>query len=300
MGKITNAANLYPMELIPGLIQQTKGHSALAKMCAATPVAFNGQEVFTFSLDKEIDVVAESGAFSNGGATVAAVKMVPVKVEYGARFSDEFMKMDEKKQIETLKAFNEGFARKLGKGLDIMALHGFNPRSGLASDVIGNNHFDEKVKQEQKVENLTDDPDGAVEAAISLVQEKENDVTGMLMGNELKAALSSLKKNDGSKAYPELAWGNNPGTINGLHVEPCNPIKEATKHDKGLVGDFADAFKWGYADKISLEIIQYGNPDNDSEQGDLKGHGQIYLRATAFIGWGILNPDAFAWVRTNT
>jgi len=43
-----------------------------------------------------------------------------------------------------------------------------------------------------------------------------------------------------------------------------------------------------------LEIIPYGDPDNTGK--DLAGHGQVYLRATAFVGWGILVEDAFARV----
>ena len=44
-------------------------------------------------------------------------------------------------------------------------------------------------------------------------------------------------------------------------------------------------------------MIQYGNPDNDTELGDLKGHNQVYLRGEADIGWGILDPTAFAHIK---
>lgn len=41
-----------------------------------------------------------------------------------------------------MKAFNEGYAKKVAKGFDIMAMHGVNPRTGLASELIGKNSFD--------------------------------------------------------------------------------------------------------------------------------------------------------------
>ena len=44
-------------------------------------------------------------------------------------------------------------------------------------------------------------------------------------------------------------------------------------------------------------MIRYGNPDNDSTLGDLKGHNQVYLRAEMYIGWGILDPNAFAFIK---
>lgn len=58
------------------------------------------------------------------------------------------------------------------------------------------------------------------------------------------------------------------------------------------MGDFSNAFKWGYSEDIPIEIIQYGDPDNTGI--DLKGSNQICLRAEAYIGWGILDPTSFA------
>ena len=42
----------------------------------------------------------------------------------------------EEEQIEILKAFSEGFAKKLASGLDKSAMHGINPRTGSASAVL--------------------------------------------------------------------------------------------------------------------------------------------------------------------
>ena len=132
MADVISKGTLFPEELIPELIQQTVGASALAKLCAAKPIPFNGQKEFTFTLDKEIDVVAENGAKTKGGATVAPVTIVPVKVEYGARVSDEFLYAAEDARLDILTSFAEGFARKVARGLDLMAFHGVNPRTGSA------------------------------------------------------------------------------------------------------------------------------------------------------------------------
>ena len=61
-----------------------------------------------------------------------------------------------------------------------------------------------------------------------------------------------------------------------------------------LVGDFAGAFRWGYANNIPLEVIEYGDPDGAGH--DLKQYNEVCLRAEAYIGWGILDADAFAAV----
>ena len=296
MADVISKGTLFPEELIPELIQQTVGASALAKLCAAKPIPFNGQKEFTFTLDKEIDVVAENGAKTKGGATVAPVTIVPVKVEYGARVSDEFLYAAEDARLDILTSFAEGFARKVARGLDLMAFHGVNPRTGSASSVIGTNHFDSKVTQTVTIQG-EDKPDDNIEAAVALVEGAEREVNGLVMAPVFKSELAKQKTADGAKLYPQLAWGSNPGEINGLRVESNTTLSANSSLDRALVGDFINAFRWGYAKEIPVEVIKYGNPDNDPTLGDLKGHNQVYLRAEAYIGWGILDPSAFAFVK---
>ena len=85
----------FPPELVQGMINMVSGHSALAKLSTRKPIPFTGERIFTFSLDKEADIVAENGAKSAGGATLGNVNITPVKFEYSARVSDEFMRADE-------------------------------------------------------------------------------------------------------------------------------------------------------------------------------------------------------------
>ena len=296
MADVLTRGNLFPETLVKEMINQVKGKSALANLCAATPIPFNGLKEFTFTFDKEVDVVAENGAKTKGGVTTDPVTIMPVKIEYGARISDEFDYASEEVQLDYLKAFAEGWAKKAARGLDLMAFHGINPRTGIASSVIGDNHFDKKVTQTVTITDSST-PDANMEDAIAMVQGSEFDVTGAAFSPAFRASLAAMKTTDGRKLYPELAWGSNPGSINGLRIESNSTISANGSLDRALVGDFASCFKWGYAKQIPVEIIRYGNPDNDATLGDLKGHNQIYLRAEAYIGWGILAPAAFAWVK---
>ncbi len=296
MADVLSKGTMFPEELMPDFIQNTKGSSALAKLCAARPISFNGQKEMTFSMDREVDVVAENGAKSKGGITVEPVTIIPIKIEYGARVSDEFMYAAESVKLDYLRAFSEGFARKAAKGLDLMAIHGINPRAKAASNVIGTNCFNSRVTQTVTIA-AGDKPDANIEAAIALVQGSECDVTGMVLAPVFRSALAAQTTTDGAKLYPELAWGNNPGTINGLKVEANTTLSFNASLDRALVGDFANCFRWGYAKEIPIEIIRYGNPDNDENLGDLRGHNQIYLRGEMYLGWGILNPAAFAFVK---
>lgn len=286
---VLSKGSLFDPELVTDLINKVKGASSLAVLSKQTPIPFNGQKEFTFTLDKDIDVVAENGKKSEGGMSIEPVIIRPIKVEYGARVSDEFLYASEESKINTLKAFNEGFAKKVARGIDLMAFHGINPRTKQASDVIGTNNFDNLVTQTVTFDKAQIEEN--IETAVGLVQGSNGVVTGMAMSPTVSSELAKLKVN-GVRQYPELAWGANPGSINGLAVDINTTVQEGIDNkEKAIIGDFANMFKWGYAKEIPLQVIEYGDPDNS--QKDLKGYNQVYLRAEAFIGWGILDAKSF-------
>jgi hypothetical protein len=114
--------SLFPAELVPGFLNQVKGHSSLAAMCGSEPIPFNGKEYFTFNMDNDVDIVAEAGAKSAGGGQVGNKTIVPIKIEYGMRVSDEFMYGSEEVALDILRAFSEGWSKKVARGFDIMAM----------------------------------------------------------------------------------------------------------------------------------------------------------------------------------
>lgn len=280
---------LFDPELVTDLINKVKGKSSLAKLGTQQPIPFNGMKEFTFTMDSEIDIVAENGKKSHGGVSLDPVTIVPIKFEYGARISDEFMYASEEAKVDILKAFNDGFAKKVAKGLDIAAFHGFNPRTGSASTVVGTNHFDSKVTQ--TVDYAAATIDDNIESAIALIEGSEGEVSGMALSPAARQALAKLKNSANERLYPELAWGGNPGTINGLTVDINKTVSNGNV-DEAIIGDFENMFKWGYAKEIPMEIIEYGDPDNSGK--DLKGYNQVYIRAEVYLGWGILDPSSFA------
>lgn len=290
---------LFEPKLVTDLISKVTGKSSLARLSTQTPIPFNGQKEFVFTMDSEIDVVAESGKKSHGGMSLAPQTMVPIKIEYGARISDEFMYAAEEEQIRILESFNDGFAKKVARGIDLMGFHGVNPRSGAASTVIGSNHFDAKVTQNVEIPTGMENPNDAIETAIEMINGSDGEVTGMAMNPAFRSALAKQKDKQGNPMFPDLAWGNAPATINGLPVDVNKTVSDMnTLNDRVIVGDFAEAFKWGYAKEIPMEIIQYGDPDNSGM--DLKGYNQVYVRAEAYLGWGIMAPEKFARITEAT
>lgn len=293
---ISRGSNLLPPQLVTDMFNKVAGHSSLANLSAQTPIPFNGAEIMTFTLDKEADIVAENGAKTKGGATVDAVTIIPVKFEYGARVSDEFMYGSEEYRLNVLEQFAEGAAKKFARGLDLAAFHGINPRTGTASAVVNGNDFDDMVVSANKVTYAAASADANIEDAIALVEASDAELTGIAMAPAMRSALAALTAN-GVRKYPEFAFGANPGVLGSMKIDVNSTVKgTASGTDMAILGDFQNAFKWGYAKNIPLEVIQYGNPDNDATLGDLKGHNQVYLRCEAYIGWGILDASRFAIV----
>lgn len=289
MADVLSRGSLFDPILVTDLINKVQGKSSLAVLSAQKPVPFNGSKEFIFTMDSEIDVVAENGKKSHGGISLAPVKIVPIKFEYGARISDEFLYASEEEQLDILKSFNEGFAKKVASGLDIAAFHGVNPRSGEASEVIGSNNFDSKVTQTVTYDSTK--PDANIESAIALVEGSDGDVTGIVIAPDVRADLAAMTKQNGEKLYPDFAFGGKPKSL-GAQALDINKTVSRNSKDKGIVGDFANMFKWGYAKQIPLEIIKYGDPDNSGK--DLKGYNQVYIRAEVYLGWGILDENSFA------
>lgn len=295
MPDILSKGSKFDPVLVKELFNKVKGKSSLAALCGQTPIPFNGQKEFIFTMDDEVDLVAENGKMTRGSVSLDPVIIVPVKIEYGARISDEFLYAAEEEQIETLRNFSDGFAKKTARGLDIMAFHGVNPRAKTASALIGTNHFDNGVtviKQDSKTPKT---PDALIEEAIAAVQDNEYDISGLTMAPSFRADLAKMVDTSGRKIYPELAWGNAPSQMNGIQTVTNNTVSFNSSKDLAIVGDFS-TFKWGYSKEIPLEIIEYGDPDNSGQ--DLKGCGQVYIRAKAYIGWGIMDKSAFAVIQS--
>lgn len=293
MATNTTAGTNFPPELVSEMFNAVRGHSALARLCGAKPMPFAGVKEFTFSLDSEAEIVGEAAQKSPGEATIAPVTITPIKFVYQHRVSDEFKYLAEEGQLPYLQAFADGFARKIARGLDIAAFHGINPKAGTASTVVGTNHFDSKVSQTAAYTAGTTAADDVLDSAVQTVLGNERSVTGIAMSAIYGSYMAAIKAN-GLAVYPEFRFGQRPESFAGMGLD-VNPtvnkkISSATSRDLAIVGDFANAFRWGYAKQIPLEVIEYGDPDG---LGDLKRNNQVELRSEVYIGWGILDASSF-------
>lgn len=291
---VISKANLFPVELENELFNKVKGHSSLAMMSASEAVPFCGKDIFTFAFSNHLSVVGENAEKPAGDGVVAPVTMKPIKVVYQERVSDEFMYAAEERQVDFLKAFEDGFAKELGRGLDVMALHGFDPKTNTAaSTVIGNNHFDYVIDSDNVVEYDADAPDAGIDSAVALVEANEYAANGAVLSPITRADIAKMRTTDGARVYPEFAFGGAPDKLGAMNMDINTTVSVGGGDDRAYVGDFENAFRWGIAKEIPMKVIEYGDPDG---QGDLQNQNQVVIRAEAYIGWAILDANAFAKV----
>lgn len=290
------AGTLFKPELVKELISKVQGRSVLAKLSSQTPIPFNGVEQFIFNLEGNAQIVGEGEQKQAGKAKITSKVIKPLKFVYQARITDEFKYASEEKQMSFLSAYMDGFAKKIAEAFDLAALHGLEPKTMTDASFRATNSFDGLITG--NIVNYAEDHiDDNIDAAVQQIVAKGGEVTGIALSPTAGQNLAKIKVN-GVVQYPEFRFGQNPDSFYGMKSDINKNLTVTggtAETDHAIVGDFQNRFKWGYAENIPMEIIEYGDPDGAGR--DLKAYNEICLRAEAFIGWGILDEDAFARVK---
>lgn len=303
---VLTSKNLFPSEITREIFNLVKNESAIAQLIPAEPIPYVGKTEWIMSLDGEAAVVDESAAKPAQGGEVTPKVIKPFKVVYQMRVTDEFMKMSDEQRIPFMEQFQDGFARKIRRALDITAIHGINPSSGNPLS-FANKSLD-YLKLGDNGDNAyyyidKDNPiDTQLKAAVNAVTESGYQINGVIFASEGAQMMGELTKSNGDYKYPQFDFAF-PDTFAGgkcvmgdslgwaIEFKPAegNPF---TYTDLAVVGDW-NAMRWGYAQDVTFDLIETGDPDG---QGDLKRYNQVVLRAEAYIGFGVLTDEAFGIV----
>ena len=288
------AGTLFNPELVTEIMTKVQGYSVLAKLSSQSAIPFNGTEQFIFNLEGNAQIVGEGEQKKAGESKLTSKVIKPMKFIYQARITDEFKYASEEKKIKYLQAYADGFAKKIAVAFDIAAIHGLEPKSMTDASFRDTNSFDGVITDNVVVFSAAIDEN--IDTAVQAIVAKGADVTGIALSPLAGQSLAKLKVN-GVVQYPEFRFGQNPNSFYGMESDISKNLVVTggtAKADHVLVGDFRNMFKWGYAENIPMEIIEFGDPDGAGR--DLKAYNEICLRSEAFIGWGILDEDAFARV----
>lgn len=291
----TKKGTLFNPELVTEIMNKVQGRSTLAKLSNQQPIPFNGTEQFIFNLEGNAQIVGEGELKGAGKAVISSKVITPLKFVYQARITDEFMHASDEKKLNFLKHYADGFAKKIAEAFDIAAIHGLEPKGLTDASFKATNSFDGLVTGNVVTYNAAA-IDSNIDDAVQAIVATDNEVTGIAMSPAAGQAMSKVKVN-GVVQFPEFRFGQRPDNFFGMELDINKTLTAQSgkgKKNHAIVGDFQNRFKWGYAENIPMEIIEYGDPDGAGR--DLKAYNEILLRTEAYIGWGILDEKAFARV----
>lgn len=309
MATLATGSFSLPKHMVPGVWQKAQGQSVLARLSAADPQEFGEQQYMTLTAPPRGEVVGEGAQKAESTATFAPVTAIPRKVQVTQRFNQEVKWADDSRQLGVLQTMADLSGVALGRALDLIAIHGINPRTGAA--LSGS---PAKITDTTNVVELTTGtlatPDLAIEAAVGLVLADSLSPDGVALDNSYAFSLATQRDLQGRKLYPELGFGADASAFSGLRAAVSDTVRGGPEavtpttgayattnpNVKAIVGDFS-AFRWGVQVNVPLELIEFGDPDG---LGDLKRQNQIAIRAEVVYGIGIMSLDAFAQVKDAT
>lgn len=273
----------------------------LSKLAPQAPeIKVGSTDHFTFTATPKAELVGEGQPKSSNDGTPTKVTAKTYKVQVTYRFSNELMWADEDYQAGIVDQLVANIALALNRALDLIAIHGINPKTGVVAAQVSN-YFTKSGNGVHRV-TASGNPDTDLETAAGDLQGSGYVATGIGFDPVYAGQLARLRDNEGRKLYPELGLGFGFDMFQGLTAASSDtvsgrqelPAADATL--RAIMGDF-NAFKWGVARQVPLETIEYGDPDGN---GDLKRTNEIAIRAEAVLGFAIFDGEAFALVEAAT
>lgn len=253
---------------------------------------------FTFTGTPKAELVGEGAAKSSEDANPqeATAKTYLAQVTY--RFSRKLLWADEERQMGVIDGLVNNVAIALHRALDLVAIHGINPKTGEVSDLV-TDYFNKAGNGVGRV-TATADNNADIEAMAEDLQNAGYVATGIAFDPVFAGKLARSRDKNGNKLYPELGLGFGFTNFQGIAAASSDTVSGrqelgiANATVQALMGDFR-AFQWGIAEEVPLTTIEYGDPDG---KGDLMRLNQLAIRAEIEFGFAIFDHSAFSIVET--
>jgi HK97 family phage major capsid protein len=302
MATLASSSLSLPNHLASGVWSKAQAGSTLVALSGQTPMLFGTTQFMTLSQRPKAQIVAEGAQKAQSQPGFAPINAVPRKAQVTMRFNEEVQWADEDYQIGVLSEVADAAAIALQRALDLVAYHGINPLDGT----LLSGSPTKLVDTTNSVEiGTSSKPDDDLTSAVGLVIGDGYTPNGVALDPAFSFNLATVKDSTGRRIYPELGFGVDTTNLLGLKASVSDTVSapEATisggayattnPNVNAIVGDFANAIRWGVQRNIPIEKILYGDPDGS---GDLKRNNQIALRAEVVFGIAIFSTDAFAKV----
>lgn len=255
-------------------------------------------DFFTFTGTPKAELVGEGGNKSSMDGTPAKKTSKTYKVQLTYRFSDEVRYVDDEYRLRLMEALAGNIATGVSRAVDLVAIHGINPLTGLTADSVTD--YITKAGNGHVINSTSATPEVDLDAAAAALQGSGYVATGIALDPVYAGVLARTKKSNGDRVFPELGLGFNVDRIAGIQAAVSNTVSGSAELPNaistGVGGIMADwsALKWGIARNVPLHLIEYGDPDG---AGDLQRTNEIAIRAEVVFGFAILDDKAFSIIK---
>lgn len=281
-----------PRSVVTTLLNKVRDTSTIAALSPSEPQKFDDKTYLVFNPTAEAEVVAEGakkGAYDISTTPIVAKR---AKVVTTTRVSDELRWADEDNQLEIIENILADQTAAIGRALDYIIYHAVNPKDGSA--LSGYTALTADAKAVTATDSPVDDIDSLTDKLI------DYEINGFALSRGFASDLRKLRvPSTGMRLYPEIPLSLNVGNIDGIPAATSGTVngKLADTPTKvlAIMGDFG-AIKWGMVRDMYSEVIEYGDPDNTGN--DLKGYNQVAYRTEAVLAYAVLDPTAFAVLKS--
>lgn len=292
---VTTDKLFIPDLYIDTINEKVRAKSVVAALSTATPQIFANANYLVFSEKPHGEYIGEGEAKSPSTFAFTPVVAKPHKFQTTVRLSEEVQWADEDSKMRLLDEVIDALTDSVAEGLDYGAIHGWNPRTKAAATGLAADALSAVANQV----TATGDAQADIDALPDSVIEAGYRVNGIGLDLGFASAIRKLRvEATGAKMYPEITLDLEPSRLEGLRASTSDTVSGAAlgvgTGVEAIVGNW-DMLKWGYVRDFAVEAIKYGDPDG---LGDLKRYNQVAYRIEAVFSWAILDPTAFAVLKT--
>lgn len=279
-----------PKEVATAVTKHTKDTSVIAALSPSEPQLFLDKDYMVFTGNAEAEVISEGAQKSSYEETLTTVVGKRFKVQTTTRVSNELQWADEDAKLEIISRVQADQAAALGRVLDYVIFHAFDPKKRAALD--GFTALSGTAAQVTATDDRVADLDKLAEAV-----NDEYDINGLALSKTMANELRKIRvPSTGQRFYPEIPLNLQVGSLEGIPTATSGTVNgrliTATPTNVlAFLGDFS-LIKWGMVRDIWSEIIAYGDPDHTGT--DLKNVNQIAYRTEAVYSYAILDPKGIA------
>lgn len=293
--QITTAKLVIPETYIDTINEKIKARSVIAALKQGKPRIFANANYMVFSEKPHGEFIGEGEAKNPSTATFTPIVGKPHKFQTTVRMTEEVVWADEDSRLRLLDEVIDALGESVAEGLDYGLIHGWNPRTKSALSALQAEALATVANQVTATGNAQADLDSLPDTVLENGYMVDGIALDLMYANELRKMRVEAT---GAKMYPEVTLNLDPANIDGLRAATSasvagTPLGVATD-TQAIIGNW-NMLDWGFVREFAVEKIMYGDPDG---LGDLKRYNQIAYRVEAVFSWAILDPKAFAALKS--